>query len=146
MSKTTPANPDPARPLPERANLEHLKKEAKQRLRSLRLDNPGATLSAVQLTVAREYGFSSWRSLIAYVKSQSDKKPKLIDRLRAISARTPQHQAVLDGVLGGLEAGGQGGYQTGVEHFRQVEIAHPALTLSDFQRIVTEEFGERVWL
>jgi hypothetical protein len=60
MSKKTPANSDPARPLPERANLEHLKKEAKQRLRSLRLDNPGVTLSAVQLTVAREYRFSSW--------------------------------------------------------------------------------------
>jgi tetratricopeptide (TPR) repeat protein len=145
MSKTTPANPDPARPLPERANLEHLKKEAKQRFRSLRLDNPGVTLSAVQLTVAREYGFSSWRSLIAYVKSKSDKKPQLLDRLRAISARTPLHQAVLDGAIGGLEAVGKGDYQTAVAHFRQVEIAHPALTLSDFQRIVTEEFGERVW-
>jgi tetratricopeptide (TPR) repeat protein len=145
MSKTTPANPDPARPLPERANLEHLKKEAKQRLKTVRLDNPGVTLSAVQLTVAREYGFSSWRSLIAYVKSQSDEKSQLRDRLRAISARTPQHQAVLDGVVGGLEAVGKGDYQTAAAHFRQVEIAHPALTLSDFQRIVTQEFGERVW-
>src|SRR5215475_4552243 len=145
MSKKTPENPDPARPLPERANLEHLKKEAKQRLRSLRLDNPSVTLSAVQLTVAREYGFSSWRSLIAYVKSQSDKKPQLIDRLRAISARTPLHQAVSDGAIGGLEAVGKGDYQTAVAHFRQVEIAYPAATLSTFQRIVTEEFGERVW-
>src|SRR5215813_11156408 len=145
MSKTTPANPDPARPLPECANLEHLKKEAKQRLRSLRRDNPGVTLSAVQLTVAREYGFSSWRSLIAYVKSKSAKKPQLIDRLRAISARTPLHQAVLDGAVSGLEAVGKGDYQTAVAHFRQVEIAYPAATLSDFQRVVTEEFGERVW-
>jgi len=145
MSKKTPANPDPARPLPERANLEHLKKEAKQRLKAMRLDNPGVTLSAVQLTVTREYGFSSWRSLIAYVKSQSDKKPQLIDRLRAISARTPLHQAVLDGAIGGLEAIGKGDYQTAVAHFRQVEIAYPAATISTFQRIVTEEFGERVW-
>jgi tetratricopeptide (TPR) repeat protein len=145
MSKTNPTNPDPARPLPERANLEHLKKEAKQRLKAMRLDNPGVTLSAVQLTVAREYGFSSWRSLIAYVKSQSDKKSPLLDRLRAISARTPLHQAALDGAIGGLEALGKGDYQTAVAHFRQVEIAHPALTLSDFQRVVTEEFGERVW-
>src|SRR5262245_27113634 len=127
MSKTTPTNPGPARPLPERANLEHLKKEAKQRLRSLRLDNPGVTLSAVQLTVAREYGFSSWRSLIAYVKSQSDKKSQLLDRL------APLKQALLDG----LEAVGKGDYQTAVAHFRQIEIAHPTMTLSTFQHFVT---------
>jgi tetratricopeptide (TPR) repeat protein len=141
MSKKTPANPDPARPLPERANLEHLKKEAKQRLKAMRLDNPGVTLSAVQLTVAREYGFSSWRSLIAHVKSQSDKKSQLLDRLRAASAMTPLKQALLDG----LEAVGKGDYQTALTHFRQVEIAHPAVTLSTFQRFVTQEFGERVW-
>jgi len=141
MSKTNPANPDPARPLPERANLEHLKKEAKQRLRSLRLDNPGVTLSAVQLTVAREYGFSSWRSLIAYVKSQSAKKSQPLDRLRAASAMRPLRQALLDG----LEAVGKGDYQTAVAHFRQLEISHPAVTLSTFQRFVTQEFGERVW-
>jgi TonB family protein len=80
MSKKTPAKHDPTRPLPERANLEHLRKEAKQRLKAMRLDNPGVTLSAVQLTVAREYGFSSWRSLIAYVKSQSDKESQLDDQ------------------------------------------------------------------
>jgi len=121
MSKTTPANPDPARPLPERVNLEHLKKEAKQRLRSMRLDNPGVTLSAVQLTVAREYGFSSWRSLIAYVKSRSDKKSQLLDRLRAASAKTPLQQALLDG----LEAVGKGDYQTAVAHFRRALRERP---------------------
>jgi len=142
MGKTTPANPDPARPLPERANLEHLKKEAKQRLRSLRLNNPDVTLSAVQLIVAREYGFTSWRRLTAYVKSQPDKKSKLLDRLRAASARMPSQQAMLDG----LEALGKGDYQAAVTQFRQVEIAHPDVTLSTFQRIVTQEFGERVWL
>src|SRR5215831_13714599 len=123
MSDTNPTNVGPARPLPERANLEHLRKEAKQRLKMMRLEDSGATLATAQLALAREYGFSSWRSLIAYVKSQSDKKSQLLDRLRAVSARTPLHQAVLDGVLGGLEAVGKGDYQTAVAHFRQVEIA-----------------------
>src|SRR5262249_23032116 len=116
MSKTNPANPDPARPLPERANLEHLKKEAKQRLRSLRLDNPGVTLSPVQLTVARKYGFSSWRSMIASVKSQSAKKSQPLDRLRATSEMRPLRQALWDG----LEGVGKGDYQTAVAHFRQL--------------------------
>src|SRR6266542_3088078 len=97
MSKTNPANPDPARPLPERANLEHLKKEAKQRLKAVRLDNPGVTLSAVQLTVAREYGFSSWRSLIAYVKSLPDEA-----QLR------PADSDVSQAYNYGLEASGKG--------------------------------------
>jgi hypothetical protein len=139
MSKTTPAIPDPARPLPERANLEHLKKEAKQRLKAMRLDNPGVTLSAVQLIVAREYGFTSWRRLTAYVKSQPDKKSRLLDRLRAASARTPLQQAILDG----MEAVGKGDYQSAVAHFRQVEIAHPEVNLTGIQRTVTQEFGER---
>src|SRR5262249_35513745 len=60
-----------------------------------------------------------------YVKSQSDKKPQLIDRLRAISARTPLHQAVLDGAIGGLEAVGKGDYQTAVAHFRRAVRERP---------------------
>jgi len=67
MSKTNPANPGPARPLPEPANLEHLRKEAKQRLKTMRLDDPGATLAAAQLATARQYGFASWRRLVAHV-------------------------------------------------------------------------------
>ena len=135
MSDTNPTNVGPARPLPERANLEHLRKEAKQRLKMMRLEDSGATLATAQLALAREYGFSSWRSLIAYVKSQSDKKSQLLDRL------APLKQALSDG----LEAAGKGDYQTAVAHFRRIEIAHPAVTLSTFQRFVTQEFGEMVW-
>ena len=53
---------DPA-PLPARANLEHLRNEAKSRLKALRRENAGATLAAAQLDVARRYGFPSWRKL-----------------------------------------------------------------------------------
>jgi TonB family protein len=138
MSKTTPANPDPARPLPERANLEHLKKEAKQRLKAMRLDNPGVKLSAVQLIVAREYGFSSWRRLITYVKAQSDREARLLEQRRAARAR-------LQDFNDGVEAVGKGDYQSAVAHFRQAEAAHPTLTLSHVQHAVTKEFGESVW-
>jgi tetratricopeptide (TPR) repeat protein len=141
MSKKTPAKRDPTRPLPERANLEHLKKEAKRRLKAMRLDNPGATLSAVQLIVAREYGFSSWRSLIAYVKSQADKESQLDDQRQTARAKPFVVQALLDG----LEAVGKGDYQTAVAHFRQAEAADTAFTLSTVQRAVAHKFGEGQW-
>jgi len=141
MSDTNPANPDPARPLPERPNLEHLRKEAKQRLKTMRLDDSSATLAAAQLAVAREYGFTSWRRLVAYVKSQTDKKSQLIDLLRADSAKSPVRQAI----LGGLEAIEKGDYQTAVEHFRRAQDANPDFTLFRVQRLVTQEFGDRRW-
>ena len=53
--------------LPARANLEHLRNEAKQRLRELRASDAVARLSDAQLLVAREYGFPSWRRLKAAV-------------------------------------------------------------------------------
>jgi tetratricopeptide (TPR) repeat protein len=114
MSKRTPTNPDHARPLPERPNLERLRKEAKQRLKATRLDNPGVTLSAVQLTVAREYGFSSWRSLFAYIKSLPDK-----GRLR------PTDSDVSNAFNDGLEAAEKGNYQTAVAHFRHALRERP---------------------
>jgi ankyrin repeat protein len=55
------------RTLPGRPSLEHLKNEAKQRLKALRARNPRVTLAAVQLALAREYGFASWRQLKAHV-------------------------------------------------------------------------------
>jgi hypothetical protein len=67
MSNKKPANQGPTHLLPERANLEHLRKEAKQLLKSMRPDDSGATLAAAQLTTARKYGFTSWRRLVAHV-------------------------------------------------------------------------------
>lgn len=51
--------------LPARANLEHLRKQAKARLADLRRHRPGAQLAEAQLEIARANGFSSWRSLKA---------------------------------------------------------------------------------
>jgi hypothetical protein len=67
MSNREPANQGPTHLLPERANLEHLRKEAKQLLKAMRLDNSGATLAAAQLATARKYGFTSWRRMVAQV-------------------------------------------------------------------------------
>jgi ankyrin repeat protein len=55
------------RALPAQPNLEHLKNEAKQRLKALRAQDARAQLSEAQLAVARDYGFASWRALKAHV-------------------------------------------------------------------------------
>src|SRR2546427_796866 len=59
------------RTLPARPSLEHLKNEAKQRLKALRTQNPQAKLASAQLALARDYGFASCRLLKAH--------PELID-------------------------------------------------------------------
>ncbi len=56
-----------AKALPAEPNLEHLKNEAKQRLKALRTHEPQAQLAQAQLRVARDYGFASWRALKAHV-------------------------------------------------------------------------------
>jgi hypothetical protein len=60
------------RALPPRANLEHLKNQARSRLRELRGAAPAARLADAQLQVARDYGFSSWRELKAFVDARAD--------------------------------------------------------------------------
>ena len=58
-------------PLPEHANLEWLRKQAKRDLQSLRDTNPSARLAEAQFRLATEYGFSSWRALKAHVDAQT---------------------------------------------------------------------------
>ncbi|MGE0340264.1 MAG: ankyrin repeat domain-containing protein [Xanthobacteraceae bacterium] len=64
-----------AEPLPARANLEWLRKTAKQHLRFLRLAQPEAKLAQAQLAIARQYGFSSWRSLKAHADDRGHGNP-----------------------------------------------------------------------
>ncbi|WP_199701080.1 ankyrin repeat domain-containing protein [Jiangella rhizosphaerae] len=54
--------------LPSRPDLGHLKKQAKQLLRRLRDDEPGARLSDAQFRLARGYGFASWPALRRHVE------------------------------------------------------------------------------
>ena len=80
---------DPSRPLrralelPARPSLEHLKNEAKQRLKALRRQRPQAKLAAAQLALARDYGFASWRQLKAHVDNVS---PARSDRKKVFGA------------------------------------------------------------
>src|SRR6267143_2260299 len=54
--------------LPARPSLEFLKKLAKQQVVALRRQGTTTSLAAVQLALARKYGFPSWRNLKAHVE------------------------------------------------------------------------------
>jgi hypothetical protein len=58
-----------SRDLPARPNLEHLKHQARRRLRDLQLRSPGAKLADALHAVARDYGFGSWSMLKTHVVS-----------------------------------------------------------------------------
>jgi ankyrin repeat protein len=74
--------------LPARANLEHLKNEARQRLKTMRSEHSAARLSEAQLLVARSYGFPSWRKLKSYVELLNDFGQELINAVRAGDLQT----------------------------------------------------------
>jgi len=80
------ATPD-ARPLPDSPSLDWLKKQAKRQLAGLRKTNPDAQLSDAQLLVAREYGFSGWRSLKAHIDSLTV-EGKLVEAARTGDVKT----------------------------------------------------------
>lgn len=65
--------------LPAHANLEHLKNEAKQRLKTMRAQRSAAKLSEAQLLVARGYGFPGWRILKSYVDALHNSGQQLIN-------------------------------------------------------------------
>ena len=56
-----------SRDLPARPSLDHLRKQAKAVLRSMREHRAEAKLSDAQHAVAREYGFTSWPKLKAHL-------------------------------------------------------------------------------
>jgi ATP-dependent Clp protease ATP-binding subunit ClpC len=61
--------------LPSRPSLEHLRKEAKERLRELQRRDPNAKLADAQHEIARAYGFLNW--------------PQLKERVTAIERALP---------------------------------------------------------
>ncbi|TWB45303.1 tetratricopeptide repeat protein [Nitrospirillum pindoramense] len=67
----------PLRALPAHPNLDHLRKEAKRRLKDLRQSAPGALLAEAQRDVARDYGFTSWRRLVALLRPIAANTPEL---------------------------------------------------------------------
>jgi hypothetical protein len=70
-----------SRDLPSNPNLEHLKKQAKALLETLRQQNADATLVDAQHVLAREYGFASWPKLKAHIEDRDPgSQPSLFDR------------------------------------------------------------------
>ncbi len=67
-----------AKKLPARPNLSYLKKLAKQRLAQRKRSRAAPKLAQIQLAIAREYGFASWRKLKAHVESVA-RQPAAID-------------------------------------------------------------------
>lgn len=68
--------------LPAHPNLEHLKNEAKQRVKTMRAESPAARLSEAQLHVARSYGFPSWRKLKSHIDALNDSRLQLVNAVR----------------------------------------------------------------
>jgi ankyrin repeat protein len=63
-----------SRQLPEKPNLEYLKKEAKELLHAM----PGGKLAAAQHSLANDYGFATWAKLKEHVESLSLSPPEAL--------------------------------------------------------------------
>src|SRR5947208_7373342 len=91
--------PGATRPLPEHANLRHLKDQAKDLLRA----GGAESLAKAQFQIARLYGFPSWPKLRAHVESlegAGELKRAIdtndVDRVKTLMMRNPElHRAPL---------------------------------------------------
>jgi len=63
MTATQDFRTSPARSLPERPHLDHLRHEAKRRHAAMKAMAHSAQLADAQFLLAREYGFPSWPAL-----------------------------------------------------------------------------------
>jgi ankyrin repeat protein len=93
-----------SRQLPEKPNLEYLKKQAKELLRS----TPQGKLADVQHTLANEYGFTTWAKLKSHVEALSLTSAEALKvaicdsdhaRVREVLAQHPELRASIDDPL-----------------------------------------------
>ena len=92
-------HPEPARPLPDRPNLRHLKDQARDLLEA----GAAASVTEAQFKIARLYGFASWPKLKAHVDSLEEigqLKQAIdtndFDRVKTLMTRNPSlHSAPL---------------------------------------------------
>jgi hypothetical protein len=109
--------------LPERADIDQLRRKARELLRAAAAGEPEAlarlravserpTLAAAQLTVAREHGFRSWPAL----RSEAESRRPPNDRHQRVAAGRPAAQDI---TLGRWSFGGAG----------TIEVAEGELTL-----------------
>jgi ankyrin repeat protein len=103
MSSNSSPSARPVRALPARPSLEYLKNEAKQRLKVLQTSNPQVRLATAQLTLAREYGFGSWRQMKAHVDKIETAPP--IPELVFEAARAGDVEAVRHALNTGFDPG-----------------------------------------
>ena len=80
-----------SRNLPDRPNLEFLKKEAKTLLESMQRTATGVQLADAQFALARDYGFDSWPKLKAHVEAVA--MSPLTGRWVADLSRSKRHPA-----------------------------------------------------
>src|SRR6202167_620998 len=93
-----------SRQLPENPNLEYLKKQAKELLRSMRQGK----LADVQHTLANEYGFATWATLKSHVETLGLSPAQALTaavrdcdaaRVREVLERHPEVRARIDDPL-----------------------------------------------
>jgi ankyrin repeat protein len=93
-----------SRELPEKPNLEYLKKQAKELLRSTRQGK----LADAQHTLANEYGFATWAKLKSYVEALGLTPPEALkaavcdsdaSRVRELLKKHPELRARIDDPL-----------------------------------------------
>jgi Ankyrin repeats (many copies)/Ankyrin repeat len=93
-----------SRELPPQANLEYLKKHAKQLLRTM----PQAKLADAQHKLANEYGFATWATLKSHVLSMGQSPAEMLKaavcdsdaaRVRQVLERYPEARAGIDDPL-----------------------------------------------
>ena len=80
-----------SRDLPVRPNLDHLKKQAKELLQTLKRQDSTAQLADAQHALAREYGFASWPRLKAHVESESAAPNPFVGKWTADLSRSKLH-------------------------------------------------------
>ena len=93
-----------SRQLPEKPNLQYLKKQAKELLRRM----PRGKLADAQHSLANEYGFSTWAKLKSHVESQGLSPAQALKaavcdgaagRVRELLKRHPELRATIDDPL-----------------------------------------------
>ena len=80
-----------SRDLPARPNLDHLRKQAKQLLQKMKLQDPDAQLADAQHALAREYGFASWPRLKAHVEAETTAPNPFVGKWTADLSRSKLH-------------------------------------------------------
>jgi ankyrin repeat protein len=101
-----------SRQLPEKPNLEFLKKQAKELLRAM----PQGKLADVQLSLANEYGFPTWAKLKSHVEEMGLAPMEALkvavcasdaERVRQLLTRYPELRATINDPLPGYGFGAQ---------------------------------------